>query len=123
MAIHITPQTLLATADRVALHAQLVQDFNPLHLDEAFAAQTPFGGAIVHGSMMMNLLVDTLERAGGRDFAAGDLNLRFAAPVRVGHTITAGGEPADDGNEYTVWVKRSDGTVAVSGVFRPGDEN
>lgn len=120
MNIEITPRSMEATAETVAIHAELVKDFNPLHLDEAFAAKTPFGGAIVHGSMMMNLLVDTLERAGGAAFANGKLSLRFAAPARVGEVLTAGGKPSEDGSgTYDVWVKRSDGTTVVTGKLTP----
>ncbi len=120
MGITIPPRSIHATAEKVALHAELVQDFNPLHLDEAFAAQTPFGGAIVHGSMMMNLLVDTLERAGGDAFANGTLKLRFAAPARVGETLTAGGQPSDNApGAYDVWVTRGDGTQVVTGTLTP----
>lgn len=114
----IPPRNLHATADRVAKHAALVQDFNPLHLDDAFAAKTPFGGAIVHGSMMMNLLVDALERAGGPAFAAGELRLRFAAPVMVGDTLTASGAARDgEPGVWDVWVARGDGTKAVTGTL------
>lgn len=116
----IASQTLTATPEKVALHAKLVGDFNPLHLDEEFAAKTPFGGAIVHGSMMMNLLVNTLEHAFGKSVSASHLRLRFAAPAMVGETLTAGGAPSETENgAYDVWVTRSDGTQVVKGTFAP----
>ncbi|MGG7567074.1 MaoC family dehydratase [Rhodovulum sp. DZ06] len=114
----IPPRRLQATADKVAKHAELVQDFNPLHLDETFAAKTPFGGAIVHGSMMMNLLVDALERAGGPGFASGALKLRFAAPAMVGETLTASGAAREgEPGVWDVWVARADGVKAVTGTL------
>jgi acyl dehydratase len=120
MSRDIPARSLHATAEKVAAHAELVKDFNPLHLDPDFAAQTPFGGPIVHGSLMMNLLVDTLERAGGADFVNGTLRLRFAAPAPVGAVLTAGGAASSEAaGVYDVWVRREDGTTVVSGTLVP----
>jgi len=120
MTIEIEPCSIHATAEKVGLHAKLVGDFNPLHLDEEFAAKTPFGGAIVHGSMMLNLLVDTLEKAGGEAFANGHMSVRFAAPARVGETLTAGGQASEtEAGSYDIWVRRGDGTVVVKGTLTP----
>jgi hypothetical protein len=69
--------------------------------------------------MMMNLLVDTLERALGVSVDAAHLRLRFAAPAMVGETLTAGGAPSETAGVYDVWVARSDGTKSVTGTFTP----
>lgn len=120
MTLDIPARSLHATAEKVAAHAKLVKDFNPLHLDPDFAAQTPFGEPIVHGSLMMNLLVDTLERAGGADFVNGTLRLRFAAPAPVGAVLIAGGAAsAEAAGVYEVWVRREDGSTVVSGTLVP----
>ena len=35
----------------INLYAEVSGDFNPIHVDEAFAAQTPLGGTIAHGML------------------------------------------------------------------------
>lgn len=109
--------SLSTSAETTAAYAALTHDFNPLHVDEAFAAATPFGGPIAHGTMALNLLLNAIaaslgERAGDR------LEIRFSAPVRVGARITADGERVAEG--YAVRVRTDDGTEALRGVLRLG---
>ena len=50
-------QASLASApETVAAYAELTHDFNPIHLDPAFAATTSFGRPIVHGTWSLNAL-------------------------------------------------------------------
>ena len=37
------------TKEKVAAFAEISGDHNPIHLDDAYAATTPFGGCIAHG--------------------------------------------------------------------------
>lgn len=99
-----------------AAYASLAHDFNPLHLDESFASQTPFGGPIVHGSMSLVLLLNAIEATFGAATSPQDLDIRFTAPVRVGQRITAGGERTEDG--FSVWVRTDDGREVLSGSLR-----
>ena len=99
-----------------AAYASLAHDFNPLHLDESFASQTPFGGPIVHGSMSLVLLLNAIEATFGAASMPQDLDIRFTAPVRVGQRITAGGERTEDG--FSVWVRTDDGREVLSGSLR-----
>ena len=99
-----------------AAYANLAHDFNPLHLDQAFASQTPFGGPIVHGSMSLVLLLNAIEATFGTAATQQDLDIRFTAPVRVGERITAGGDRTDDG--FSVWVRTDDGKDVLSGTLR-----
>ena len=39
----------VVTKEKVAAFAEISGDHNPIHLDEAYAATTPFGGCIAHG--------------------------------------------------------------------------
>jgi 3-hydroxybutyryl-CoA dehydratase len=108
----------------IGLYAELTADFNPIHLDPEFAARTPMGGIIAHGTLSMNLIVQALEAALGAG-AARDLTLdvRFVKPVREGDTVQAHGRLLPGpGVVYEVWVENQDalhvidGTATVAGV-------
>jgi len=117
---HIEPLSLQTNAQMIAAHASLVQDFNPLHLDADFAAATAFGAPIVHGSLMLNLLTEAIERSYPQLIVKSRIAVRFAAPVLVGDTITAGGASVEGRNgAFDVWVTRSDGTKVVTGTLTP----
>ena len=40
---------VVATEDRIRLFAEASDDFNPVHLDDAFASKTAYRGRIAHG--------------------------------------------------------------------------
>jgi 3-hydroxybutyryl-CoA dehydratase len=65
-------------------------DFNPVHLDEAYAQTTRFKGRIVHGMLpvtfVSTVLGTRLPGAGAIFMGAG---FRFKAPVRIGDTVVA----------------------------------
>lgn len=82
------------TQDQVDRFAELTGDHNPIHLDPAYAAATPFGGTIVHGyltlALVVPLMAEVLEVTGvGTGINYGLDRLRFPAPVRVGSRIRA----------------------------------
>lgn len=41
------------TQREINLYAEASGDFNPIHIDESFAAQTPLGGTIAHGMLIL----------------------------------------------------------------------
>ena len=51
-------QEISLRADRQAIlaYAELTGDFNPIHVDPEFAAKTPMGGVIAHGTLSLNLI-------------------------------------------------------------------
>ena len=111
---------LEATPEVVRAYGELTDDFNPIHLDPAFAATTAMGGCIAHGTMSICLLWQSLFRTfGGNAGSRVELDVRFVKPVRVGETIHAGGElqPGEPGC-YTVWVRGGDGVDRVTGTAR-----
>jgi len=63
-------------------------DTNPIHIDEEFAKNTPFGGCIAHGMFSASLISAVI---GTKLFGPGCIymsqTLRFLAPVRVGETV------------------------------------
>ena len=117
----LTPASLTSTAETVAAYAELTNDFNPIHLDAEFAATTPFGRPIVHGTWSLNALGVAMAATFPPDVTArADLDLQFVAPVFVGEIIHAGGERRDDGaGKYYVWIKAGDRLV-VRGTLKFG---
>lgn len=112
MTDRITELSLDTGPEITAAYAALSNDYNPLHLDPAFAAGTPFGRPIVHGAMALDLLLNAIEATFGQP-GGETLSVRFTAPVLVGERITAGGERTETG--YDVWVRKADGQDVVTG--------
>jgi acyl dehydratase len=86
-------RTLTVTSDHVRTFAALTGDYNPLHFDESFAAQTKFGALVVQGGLTTGLLhaLVAMDLPGpGSVFLS--QNWKFTAPVYVGDTITADAE-------------------------------
>lgn len=78
--------------EKINLYAEASGDFNPIHIDEAFARQTPFGGTIAHGMLCLAYVSEMMTAAFGRNWASGGrLSVRFKAPARPGDTITTEG--------------------------------
>lgn len=76
------------TQEDVDAFAALTGDFNPVHVDEAFAASTMFKGRIAHGAFVASLLsaVMGMQMPGpGAIFRS--LNLSYRGPVRVGDEV------------------------------------
>lgn len=70
--------------------AELSGDFNPIHLDEEFAAKTQFGKRIAHGMISGALISAVL----GYEFKERKVvylsqTLKFTAPVFLDDTVTA----------------------------------
>lgn len=65
-------------------------DTNPMHLNEEFAASTPFGGCIVHGMLTASLISAVIgTKLPGPGCIYLNQTLKFLAPVRVGDTVYA----------------------------------
>ncbi len=73
-------------------YARASGDYNPIHIDQEFAASTQFGGVIAHGMMIAAAISEMMTAAFGRNWAdTGKTRIRFRSPVRPGQTITAQG--------------------------------
>jgi 3-hydroxybutyryl-CoA dehydratase len=76
-------------ADIVAF-AAVSGDTNPLHLDEAYAAQTTFKGRIAHGMLGASYLSAVLgTELPGPGAVYLSQSLRFRRPIRIGDVVTA----------------------------------
>lgn len=91
----------------IAAYAELTNDFNPIHLDPVFAAKTPMGSVIAHGTMSIGLIWQALEKSvGDKMMPHIDLDIRFIQPVRLGDKLIAGGQLQEPGGLiYDVWVR------------------
>ena len=74
----------------VRAFAELSGDYNPIHLDEEFAAKTRFGRRIAHGMISGALISAVL----GYEFKERKIvylsqTLKFTAPVFLDDTVTA----------------------------------
>jgi len=70
--------------------ATISGDENPIHLDEAYAQGTPFGGRIAHGMLVASLISAVLgNQLPGPGAIYLSQTLRFLMPVRPGDTVTA----------------------------------
>jgi acyl dehydratase len=96
-------------------------DRNPLHYDDALAAQTRFGGIVVQGGIItaiLNAVVAEDLPGPGTVFLHTDWS--FQAPVRPGDTITGHVEVLEVREDKPITrlattVTRDDGTVSVTG--------
>jgi 3-hydroxybutyryl-CoA dehydratase len=74
----------------VELFSRLSGDTNPVHLDEAYASQTRFGGRIIHGMLVASLISTVLGTAlPGAGSIYLSQQLSFRAPAKVGERLTA----------------------------------
>ena len=113
-------ESITMKVDRAAIlaYAGITGDFNPIHVDPEFAAKTPMGGVIAHGTLSLNLIWQSLAASFGTDALRGaSLDIRFSKPVRDGDTVQAGGR-LSEAELYDVWVRNQDGLNVIEGTAR-----
>lgn len=76
--------------------ADLTGDHNPVHLDEAVAAKSRFGGRIAHGMLSAGFISAAIAtRLPGPGTIYLSQSLKFTRPVRIGDTVTTRVEVAE----------------------------
>ena len=76
------------TQEQVNAYADAAGDWNPIHLDEEFAATTQFGTRIAHGMLGLGFVSEMMSTAFPDGWAAGgSLKVRFKAPIFPGETV------------------------------------
>lgn len=81
------------TQQEINLYAEASGDFNPIHIDETFAAQTPLGGTIAHGMLILAYVSEMMTEAFGKSWlSGGKFSVRFKAPARPKDIITITGK-------------------------------
>lgn len=78
------------TEGDIELFAKATGDFNPVHLDQAYAEKTMFKGRIAHGLLSVGFFSTILGNIlPGHGTIYLSQEAKFLAPVRIGDTITA----------------------------------
>ena len=81
---------ITVTEDRIGHFAEASDDFNPVHMDEAFAAKTAYRGRIAHGLLSASFgsaVVATILPGAGVIYIS--QTLQFHKPVRIGDEVIA----------------------------------
>lgn len=113
----------VVTQEQIHAYADAARDWNPIHLDEQFAAGTQFGKRIAHGMLGLGFISEMLSTAFPDGWAAGStLKVRFKSPIFPGETVRTVGEitkvtESDEGRVATCSIAciRPDGSEAISG--------
>jgi len=112
--------------DRINVFADCTEDHQFIHIDEAAAAHTPFGGTIAHGFLTLSLLTKMSEGSGialkgivmGLNYGCD--KVRFLNPVRAGKRVRAHSEimsvDQKDANRFLI---KSAVTVEIEGEETP----
>jgi 3-hydroxybutyryl-CoA dehydratase len=88
----LPPLSKTLTQEKINRYAEASGDFNPIHVDAAFAAQTPFGGTIAHGMLLLAYLSEMLTAAFGSAWLAGGrMRVRFRGAARPSDTVAVSG--------------------------------
>jgi 3-hydroxybutyryl-CoA dehydratase len=95
-------------------------DFNPVHVDEAFAKDSRWEGRIAHGMLVASLVTQTLSAILGDGCIHVSQEVSFEAPVRVGDTVTVVSEIIEKREEKrrvfvgSEWTNQ-EGTTVITG--------
>lgn len=110
------------TADDIELFAKATGDFNPVHLDQAYAEKTIFKGRIAHGVFSLGVLSTILGNIlPGHGTIYLSQEVKFLAPVRIGDTLTARVEvieliPEKNRAKFKTTCMNQDGKIVVDGI-------
>ena len=102
--------------------ARATGDFNPVHLDQAYAEKTFFKGRIAHGLLSVGLLSAVLGNIlPGHGTIYLSQEVKFLAPVRIGDTLTARVEviellPEKNRAQFRTTCTNQDGKIVVDGI-------
>jgi len=101
--------------------ARATGDFNPVHLDQAYAEKTFFKGRIAHGLLSLGFISAILGNIlPGHGAIYLSQEVKFLAPVRIGDTITAKVEvmeliPEKNRVKFRTTCINQEGNIVVDG--------
>ena len=116
---------VIKTVDRkhIGLYAKASGDFNPIHVDENFGKDSPFGDNIAHGMMIAATISEMMTLSFGSPWReSGKMKIRFRLPVYPEDIITTTGtvdkitELENDRKfQCSVEIVNQDGETVISG--------
>jgi 3-hydroxybutyryl-CoA dehydratase len=119
VSVEVQPVVRVVSQERINAYADASGDHNPIHVDEAFARSTPFGGTIAHGMLVLALVGEMMRGAFGDAWSSsGKLKVRFKAPTRPGETVTASAvltKKSAGVAEFAVQCAAASGEVLIEG--------
>ena len=106
------------TQAQITRYAKVSGDHNPLHLDEKFAATTPYGSTIAHGMLLLAFVSEVMTKAFGSAWlCGGKMKARFRAPVFPGDTVSTSGKlksAIDAIAAYEIVIRNQHGVAVVT---------
>ncbi len=109
------------TENDIELFAKATGDFNPIHLDQAYAEKTFFKGRIAHGLLSLGFISTILGNIlPGHGAIYLSQEVKFLAPVRIGDTVTAKVEvteliPEKNRVKFRTSCMNQEGKIVVDG--------
>ncbi|MBI3951796.1 MAG: MaoC family dehydratase [Acidobacteria bacterium] len=114
-----SPYALTITQSQLNIYAELSTDYNPIHVDPAYAATTPFGDTIAHAPIPLAILFAELADVIGDPWLSGiEIEVKFVRPARCGDTVRShvtAPTDVDPSREYEVRVDNQTGEVLIVG--------
>jgi len=86
----VAEKRVTVSEERIGQFAEASDDFNPVHMDEAFASRTAYRGRIAHGLLSASFgsaVVGTILPGAGAIYLA--QTLAFHKPVRIGDVVVS----------------------------------
>ncbi len=118
---HSRKYQYVITQEMIQKFAEVTGDYNPIHVDEAYAKTTKFGKCIAHGMLMGGFFSRCLvETFGGNGIYLGQ-DLKFTNPIYVGDeieismTLIALRKEKWIGTVETLAKRKSNGDICVKG--------
>ena len=114
------------TEDDVQRFIEITGDVNPLHVDEEFAAGTPFGRRILHGMLTASIfstMVGMLLPGTGAIYRS--QTIRFLLPVHIDETVIAhfvvrSIDRVKHRLEIDAWIENEAGEHVIEGTCEAG---
>ncbi len=118
------------TETDLAMFSAITGDFDPIHVNEDYAAKSPFGKRIAHGGLVLGLLSSCASMMSKRSAERGAKavlvslgydKIRFLFPVFICDTLTARYtveeiDPAAARSRSKVQVVKSSGELCLAGI-------
>ena len=114
------------TEDDLRRFIEITGDVNPLHVDEAFARTTRFGGRVLQGMLTASIFSTMVGmKIPGTGAIYRSQTLKFLRPVRIGETVTAhfvvrSIDRAKHRLQIESWIENASGERVIEGMCEAG---